>query len=133
MKQAAKKYLGTHNFKNFCKVDPSKTVNYMRTILDIDISEVERSLDLNCDMYVINLKGTAFLWHQVRCMAAVLFKIGNLEAPTDCIDHMLDVSNCTLKPSYQMAKDEPLVLYHCEFKDLLFRPLTHIGMRFVLL
>ena len=31
----------------------------------------------------MKVEGTAFLWHQVRCMAAVLFMVGSgLESPT---------------------------------------------------
>jgi tRNA pseudouridine(38-40) synthase len=34
------------------------------------------------EMCVITVKGMAFLWHQVRCMVAILFLIGeNLEEP----------------------------------------------------
>jgi tRNA pseudouridine38/39 synthase len=33
-------------------------------------------------VWVMRVKGTAFLWHQVRCMAAVLFMVGyGHEAP----------------------------------------------------
>jgi len=33
-------------------------------------------------LYAIKIKGSAFLWHQVRCMVAVLFMIGQgLESP----------------------------------------------------
>ena len=42
----------------------------------------------------------SFLWHQVRCMVAVLFLIGHgLEKP-DLIGHMLDIER---KPQYGMA------------------------------
>lgn len=43
----------------------------------------------------IKIKGSAFLWHQVRCMVAVLFLIGQgLESPdvrTSC-HHECDLS-----------------------------------------
>ena len=56
--------------------------------------------------------------HQVRCMAAVLFLIGNgLEQPS-LIDHMLDMERCPRKPQYGMAAAEPLILYDCEFEGL---------------
>ena len=33
-------------------------------------------------MYEMTISGQAFLWHQVRCMAGILFLIGNnLEKP----------------------------------------------------
>lgn len=38
--------------------------------------------DSEHEMYYFEVCGTAFLWHQVRCMMAVLFLIGKrLEAP----------------------------------------------------
>ena len=34
------------------------------------------------EMCVVTVKGMAFLWHQIRCMVAILFLIGqNLEEP----------------------------------------------------
>ena len=56
--------------------------------------------------------------HQVRCMAAILFLIGNgLEQPS-VINHMLDVERCPRKPQYGMAAAEPLTLYDCEFEGV---------------
>ncbi len=43
------------------------------------------------DMCEMTLSGHAFLMHQVRCMAGILFLIGNgLETP-DIVQHMLDI------------------------------------------
>ena len=68
-----------------------------------------------CEMTIV---GKAFLMHQVRCMAGILFLIGNgLEQPS-VIDHMLDMERCPRKPQYGMAAAEPLVLYDCEFEGL---------------
>ncbi len=39
----------------------------------------------------MTISGHAFLMHQVRCMAGILFLIGNgLETP-DIVKHMLDI------------------------------------------
>ena len=79
-------------------------------------------------MYVFDLVGTAFLYHQVRHMMAVLFLVGSgLEHP-DVIDAMLNVepgpgddeSTSQLpvvetKPMYRMADSLPLVLWDCSF------------------
>ena len=68
-----------------------------------------------CEMTIV---GKAFLMHQVRCMAGILFLIGNgLEQPS-IINHMLDISHCPRKPQYGMAAPEPLVLYDCTFDGL---------------
>lgn len=73
------------------------------------------------DMCYLRIEGTAFLWHQVRCMAAVLFMVGNrLEEPTIVAD-LLNIDKFPRKPQYAMASDQPLVLVECRFKHLQFR------------
>lgn len=110
MKEAAKLFEGEHDFRNFCKIDGSKQItNYKRAIISADI------LKVTDDFYCFDLIGTAFLWHQVRCMMANLFLVGQgLEEPS-LISNMLDVENLPQKPIYEMASDIPLLLYDCEF------------------
>ncbi|KAJ9610257.1 pseudouridine synthase deg1 [Cladophialophora chaetospira] len=68
-------------------------------------------------VYTFCVHGTAFLWHQVRCMAAVLFLIGQgLEEPS-IIDELLDIDKNPGRPMYEMADDAPLVLWDCIFPD----------------
>ena len=68
-------------------------------------------------VYTFCVHGTAFLWHQVRCMVAVLFLIGQgLEEPS-IIDELLDVQKNPGRPMYEMADDAPLVLWDCVFPD----------------
>ncbi|TMS22563.1 tRNA pseudouridine(38/39) synthase [Larimichthys crocea] len=70
------------------------------------------------DLFIFEIKGLAFLYHQVRCMMALLLLIGQkLEAP-DIINQLLDVQNNPRKPQYSMAVDYPLVLYDCHFEGL---------------
>jgi len=49
-------------------------------------------------VYALYLRGSAFLWHQVRCMMAVLFLIGKGQEEVSLIKHMLDVAKCPTKP-----------------------------------
>ena len=72
------KEYGVSDFRNFCKIDGSKQItNYKREVLSANI------IHLRDDFYIFDLKGSAFLWHQVRCMMAVLFAVGQkLEAPS---------------------------------------------------
>lgn len=146
MKNAAKKFEGLHDFRNFCKLDPTKqTENFERRIFYSDIQELdprngpagyiglpgfqeyqdsEGSSDSSDDsaaitrtpkIYTFTLHGSAFLWHQVRHMAAILFLIGQgLESPS-LIEELLDVSTNPRKPQYEMADDAPLVLWDCIF------------------
>ncbi|KAK9765180.1 pseudouridine synthase deg1 [Basidiobolus ranarum] len=121
MLEGAKLFLGTHDFRNFCKIDAAKQIyNYERTILDVDIRKME-GVDFpspELEFYELNLTGTAFLWHQVRCMMAILFNIGQgLEEPS-LVQKMLDVDALPSKPNYEMASDLPLVLFDCHFDKI---------------
>ena len=69
----------------------------------------------------IEVVGTAFLWHQVRCIASVLFLVGLGREPPGVVAHMLDLARCPRKPQYEMAPEEPLLLWRCGFKDVSFR------------
>lgn len=62
--------------------------------------------------------GQAFLWHQVRCMASVLFHVGaGLEAPS-VVDFLLDVHGaCPSRPQYDLAPELPLCLHHCGYGE----------------
>ncbi|KAG0671471.1 hypothetical protein C6P43_002482 [Kluyveromyces marxianus] len=110
MKRAAKHFEGEHDFRNFCKLDGSKQItNYKRTIISAKITKI------NEDIYCFDLIGSAFLWHQVRCMMANLFLVGQgLEEDTIILE-MLNVEDMPRKPIYEMASDIPLVLYDCKF------------------
>ena len=68
-------------------------------------------------VYTFTVHGTAFLWHQVRCMVAVLFLVGQgLEDPS-IVDQLLDIEKTPGRPAYEMAEDAPLVLWDCVFPD----------------
>ena len=106
MKEGCKELVGLHDFRNFCKIDPTKQItNYTRRIFHADIEEVSPlSLPSSVShlalqphssessskpageepkLYAFTLHGSAFLWHQVRSIVAILFLIGQkLEAPS---------------------------------------------------
>jgi tRNA pseudouridine38/39 synthase len=113
MQQAADKYKGVHDFRNFCKIDGSKQItNYFREVYRANI------VPLDEEFYYLDLQGTAFLWHQVRCMMAILLLVGQkLELPT-VVDDLLNVEKYPSKPNYEMANDIPLVLYNCVFPEM---------------
>lgn len=113
MQTAAKLFEGEHDFRNFCKLDGSKQItNYNRNIIKSEILQVEN------DIYCFNLIGSAFLWHQVRCMMATLFLVGQELEDTDLITTMLDIKKTPRKPVYDMASDIPLILYNCVFPEM---------------
>ena len=138
MQSAAKKFEGVHDFRNFCKIDPSKQIeNFQRKIFRSKIIAVNppsppsntgppalppledtitgTTLAHQAQTYAFILHGSAFLWHQVRHMVAILFLIGQgLESPT-LIDDLLDIAKTPSKPRYDIADDAPLVLWDCVF------------------
>ncbi|KAL3428175.1 tRNA pseudouridine synthase A [Phlyctema vagabunda] len=133
MREAAKLFEGMHDFRNFCKVDASKQLeNFDRRIFHTDIVEVkDQSTELSFlngtefvpatpmegapKIYTFDLHGSAFLWHQVRHMVAVLFLVGQgLEAPS-IVSELLDAKKHPCRPLYEMATDTPLVLWDCIF------------------
>ncbi|PNY26407.1 tRNA pseudouridine(38/39) synthase [Tolypocladium capitatum] len=137
MRDAAKLFEGEHDFRNVCKIDPAKQItNFRRRIFESDIVEVKdvstalpylqnasfaapgMDNDPHPKVYYFHVRGSAFLWHQIRHMVALLFLVGQgLEAPS-LVSELLDVSNNPSKPSYAMADEVPLVLWDCIFPDL---------------
>ncbi|KAG8731700.1 hypothetical protein FRC11_002846 [Ceratobasidium sp. 423] len=139
MRDAAARLIGEHDFRNFCKLDPSKQIeNFNRRVIDAWIDTVEDDHGAaepgsggigaggEDDLYVFNLKGTAFLWHQVRCIMAILFLVGQrLERPA-IIDDLLHTSHSSSKslasapieskPNYTLADSLPLILWDCGYK-----------------
>ncbi|TFB04384.1 tRNA pseudouridine [Trichoderma ghanense] len=145
MRDAAKRYEGEHDFRNLCKVDPAKQItNFKRRMFESDIVEVEdaasalpylraagfapedlEALDSSSSsserkgvypkVYYFHVRGSAFLWHQIRHMVAVLFLVGQgLEKPS-VVSELLDVDKNPRRPNYVMADEVPLVLWDCIF------------------
>ncbi|CAF9923638.1 MAG: hypothetical protein ALECFALPRED_002513 [Alectoria fallacina] len=148
MREAAHKFIGLHDFRNFCKVDPSKQIeNFERHIFHADIEEIDsqqgpvgyiakpgfqqyehsnhdplsrldhdlRDQSSTPTVYTFTLHGSAFLWHQVRHMVAILFLVGQGLEPPSVIDDLFDVSKTSGRPQHEMADDAPLVLWDCIF------------------
>ncbi|ERS96326.1 tRNA pseudouridine(38-40) synthase [Sporothrix schenckii ATCC 58251] len=124
MRTAAKHFVGLHDFRNFCKIDPNKQItNFARRIFDADIVEVpglHASLDYyggssSIKVYSFDVRGSAFLWHQIRHMVAILFLVGQGRESADVIPQLLDASANPGRPAYAMAEEGPLVLWDCIF------------------
>lgn len=64
----------------------------------------------------ISVKGTAFLWHQVRCMASVLFLVGLGREEPSVVRDLLNLEKTPRKPQFEMAPDEPLLLWDSGFE-----------------
>ncbi|KAK4247111.1 pseudouridine synthase [Corynascus novoguineensis] len=135
MREAAKLFEGVHDFRNFCKVDGAKQItNFTRRVFEADVVEVKdtgsalpylslpdfkeeglKDGETHPKVYYFHVRGSAFLWHQIRHMVAILFIIGQgLEKPSLVTD-LLDVEKYPRKPNYTMADEVPLVLWDCIF------------------
>ncbi|XP_039071363.1 tRNA pseudouridine(38/39) synthase-like isoform X1 [Hibiscus syriacus] len=119
MENAGKKFIGEHDFRNFCKMDAANVHNYRRRITQFEISSSNMRFEGD-QLCAIKVKGSAFLWHQVRCIVAVLFMIGQGLESVDVIDVLLDIEKTPRKPQYAMSPEIPLVLQSCEFEDVKF-------------
>ncbi|KAL8671566.1 MAG: hypothetical protein Q9168_003928, partial [Polycauliona sp. 1 TL-2023] len=154
MREAATNFKGSHDFRNFCKVDPGKQIdNFRRIINDSEIVEVtpkEQRITgylnlpqyqqyhlpppqpangstsnsyiqeptpspIQPKLYAFKVRGSGFLWHQVRHMIAILFLIGQGLEPPSLITSLLNTSTHPEKPTYEMADPFPLVLEECHF------------------
>ncbi|KXN82383.1 tRNA pseudouridine(38/39) synthase [Leucoagaricus sp. SymC.cos] len=137
MREAAAKLAGEHDFRNLCKVDAQKQITmFKRIIVRADIKPVDANIagsggERGEDMFVFNLIGSAFLYHQVRHIMAILFLIGTgLEKPSlvtqlmhvtqGAEDHFASGQELEIldrKPEYQMADALPLVLWDCGYAE----------------
>lgn len=113
MREALALMIGKHDFRNFCKMNVEKVYNFERLVYNAEVVELAGS-----DLCYLKIHGQAFLWHQIRCIAQILFMIGRgLEHP-DVVKEMLDVMNHPGKPGYRLADDKPLVLHDCGYPNL---------------
>nr|WCZ58788.1 tRNA pseudouridine(38/39) synthase [Seculamonas ecuadoriensis] len=122
MNRAAQRLLGEHDFRNFCKMDIENVKSFRRSIHSACVRPCAgAAVALKQDpqsplaLYEFEVVGSAFLWHQVRCMVAVLFLVGQGHEDESVITSMFDLP---CKPVFLMAPPEPLVLYNCSFGDI---------------
>eukprot|EP00007_Cunea_sp_BSH-02190019_P002731 CAMPEP_0174244532 /NCGR_PEP_ID=MMETSP0417-20130205/35543_1 /TAXON_ID=242541 /ORGANISM="Mayorella sp, Strain BSH-02190019" /LENGTH=530 /DNA_ID=CAMNT_0015324223 /DNA_START=207 /DNA_END=1795 /DNA_ORIENTATION=- len=129
MQVGADQLVGFHDYRNFCKMDAVNVKNFERRILSFHIRPLDQSTaifplsseDPKYQMCEMEISGYAFLWHQVRCMAAILFLIGEGKEDPSIVSDLLDVQSNPRKPIFAMASDVPLVLYDTGFEELHWR------------
>lgn len=80
MEQASRHFLGIHDFSNFARVGDK---NPLRNILGIRVADEGGFLFLE-------VTAESFLWHQVRCMASALCRIGNGESEEESVQRYLE-------------------------------------------
>jgi tRNA pseudouridine38/39 synthase len=118
MRDAAARLVGEHDFRNFCRIDPSKQLaHFRRRILSAEINLVDvddqgqpwpsspaqeeahrrtgqpvypEALSPNTNrLFVLDLVGTAFLYNMVRHIVAVLFLVGSGHERPDVVDRLV--------------------------------------------
>jgi len=106
-------HAGTHQDHAQPNVSDIGAVENLKLHLDV----TKKDVDDGYEMCELTITGQAFLWHQIRCIVAILFLIGQgLEKPS-IISELLDVDRHPRKPQYTMAAEFPLVLYDCMYDD----------------
>ncbi|KAG1774740.1 pseudouridine synthase [Suillus placidus] len=125
MQSVANYLVGEHDFRNLCELDPGKQItNFRRYVMRAEIIPVSPESNGDNRVYEFDLVGSAFLYHQVRHMMAVLFLVGTVLEQSSIISNLMNVfpaksnqlpkSQLPLmerKPEYQMANALPLMLY----------------------
>ncbi|TFK29090.1 pseudouridine synthase [Coprinopsis marcescibilis] len=126
MEEGAARMVGEHDFRNLCKIDAAKQLtSFKRNVINAYLERLDDNL------YVFNLIGSAFLYHQVRHIMAILFYIGTgVESPS-LVTNLMNVSPgeeppygqdgdyevVDRKPEYQMTDGLPLMLWDCGYPE----------------
>ncbi|KAL8269664.1 hypothetical protein Esti_006419 [Eimeria stiedai] len=71
MQNAAKLFVGSHNFLRFCKVDRKQGRSLRRRIIRFEVQPESSGFA------VATIVGVSFLWHQIRFMVAALMDVGS--------------------------------------------------------
>lgn len=95
-------------------MDVAQVKHFQRRVLDFRIEDAGPAAG-GRRLLLLSLRGTAFLWHQVRCMAAVLLMVGRGKEDPSVVAALLDVGACPAKPLYGLASEEPLLLSGCHY------------------
>lgn len=98
MEKAARHFLGPHDFSHFARAGDR---NPERNVLSARIAREDRFV-------YFEVTADSFLWHQVRCMASALFRVGNGEADEASI---LQYLNGEIDRPLSPAPAEGLVLW----------------------
>lgn len=121
MRAACQHLVGAHDFRNFCKMDVGNgVVTFERDIKYANIIQTNvnsSNAPSPYDMFYFELTGKAFLWHQVRCIMAILLLVGQKNEKPEIISELLDVVKNPCTPQYSLAVDIPLNLFNVEYEE----------------
>ncbi|XP_075678935.1 tRNA pseudouridine(38/39) synthase [Dermatophagoides pteronyssinus] len=116
MNRACTYLIGVHDFRNLCRMDVQNGVtNFVRHVYDASVRTFQDD-DKDPDSFCLfRIEASAFLWHQIRYIMAVLFLVGqHLETP-EIFEELLNIAKHSSRPQFSMASDLPLVLYESHY------------------
>lgn len=99
MARAAGRFVGNHDFSRFARLDGR---NPYRTVFSAKVVD-------EGGFVCLEVTAESFLWHQVRCMATALLRIGEGEEDENFIDRLLNAGET--EKSLSPAPAEGLVLW----------------------
>lgn len=115
MKQAAKLFEGTHNFKNYCvRVSEKSTFEREMIISEIVENTVYTANFFPERSYIFHIHASGFLRHQVRLMMGALVLVGRGELSPEDIKESLQPDSSHLQMDY-IAPASGLILNKIEF------------------
>lgn len=119
MQDAAAHFVGEHDFSLLCK-KTEHVQNYRRTIFSAALVETGGSSGLRHFCFIV--RGRAFLYHQVRCMVAILMLVGLQKEPAGVVPLLLKLgADCRVnRPPYEIASEMSLVLWDCAYEGISF-------------
>lgn len=108
MKEALKKFEGTHNFKGFCSGSVDERKDFTKTIYEASLNVVGNELEFI-------FRGTGFLKYQIRRMMGLIIEIGLHRDNLDKIDLVFEKKDPEI--SHKKAPAEGLYLYKVYYEE----------------
>ena len=105
MQEGAALLVGEHDFRNFCKMNVAEVSNFRREVYYANIVPFSHNpSDETRSVYMLEIKGLAFLWHMVRCIMSVLLLIGEGNEVPAVVTALLDVKNHPRKTTVPLGR-----------------------------
>ncbi|EAY02404.1 tRNA pseudouridine synthase A family protein [Trichomonas vaginalis G3] len=112
MKEAAEHLLGEHDYRAFCKFSPDSTKHCVRKIYKCEFG------DAGGGVWYFEIVGSGFIWHQIRCIASILFAVGNGFEKPSITKELLNTAKYPGRPNYPIADPEPLVFWNAGYENI---------------
>jgi tRNA pseudouridine38-40 synthase len=115
MKQGAKLFEGTHDFRQYC-YQPKPETSCIRTInaSEIGINDILTASFFPAESFVYKVKGSGFMRNQVRLIMGTLISLGKGELSLE--DIRISLKNPEGKPLYYIAPASGLMLNSVQYK-----------------